>query len=75
MKSLNCWFKSMDDKSMFQERMPVREKETETQVRSEGLDFREHFQAHRRGKEREGIRMVVMISLTNVFKKGGQSYV
>lgn len=28
MKSLNCWFKSKDDKSMFQERIPVREKET-----------------------------------------------
>lgn len=27
MKSLNCWFKSKDDKSMFQERIPVREKE------------------------------------------------
>lgn len=28
MKSLNCSFKSKDDKSMFQERIPVREKET-----------------------------------------------
>lgn len=28
MKSLNCSFKSNDDKSMFQERIPVREKET-----------------------------------------------
>lgn len=26
MKSLSCWFKSKDDKSMFQERIPVREK-------------------------------------------------
>lgn len=26
MKSLNCWFKSKDDKSMFQERIPVKEK-------------------------------------------------
>ena len=40
MKSLNCWFKSMDDKSMFQERMPVREKETKRdldKVRGTGL--------------------------------------
>lgn len=58
---------------MFQERMPVREKETrETQIRSEGLDFEEHFQALEEIKERED-RMVV--NLTNVFKKGGQSYV
>lgn len=26
MKSLNCWFKSKDDMSMFQERIPVKEK-------------------------------------------------
>lgn len=26
MKSLSCWFKSKDDKSMFQERIPVSEK-------------------------------------------------
>lgn len=25
MKSLNCWFRSKDDKSMFQERIPVKE--------------------------------------------------
>lgn len=40
MKSLNCWFKSMDDKSMFQERIPVREKETKRdldKVRGIGL--------------------------------------
>lgn len=29
MKSLNCWFKSKDDKSMFQERIPVKEKRGE----------------------------------------------
>lgn len=40
MKSLNCWFKSKDDKSMFQERIPVREKETKralNKVRRIGL--------------------------------------
>lgn len=29
MKSLNCWFKSKEDKSMFQERIPVKEKKRE----------------------------------------------
>lgn len=40
MKSLNCWFRSKDDKSMFQERIPVRERETKRaldKVRKIGL--------------------------------------
>lgn len=40
MKSLNCWFRSKDDKSMFQERIPAREKETKStldQIRGAGL--------------------------------------
>lgn len=67
MKSLNCWFKSKDDKSMFQERIPVREKERE---RSVGVELGEYLQAHRRDKNRERIR-TAMMSLSDVFKKGG----
>lgn len=71
MKSLNCWFKSKDDKSTFQERIPVREKkQRRLSIRSEGLDFREHIQAHKKGKEREGIRTAAMISLIDIFNRG-----
>lgn len=68
MKSLSCWFKSKADKSMFQERIPEKGKETKKALNKvRGLDFREVFQAHRRGK---GIRTTAMISLTDILKKG-----
>lgn len=41
-------------------------------MKSEGLDLREYFQAHGRGKEKEGVRTAAMISLSDVFKKSGK---
>lgn len=71
MKSLNCWFKSKDDKSMFQERIPVREKETKRALNKEkDWTSGNNSQAHKKGKEREGIRTAVMISFTDLFNRG-----
>lgn len=56
MKSFNCWSKSKDDKSMFQERIPVEEEEEE-EKRVVGKVIwwgcRKHCQAPGRGKVRE----------------------
>lgn len=57
---------------MFQERIPMREKETKrTLEKVRGVEWREHLQVQKRGKERMRIRTAAMISHTDIFKKGG----
>lgn len=53
MKSLNCWFKSKDDKSIFQERIPVKEKGEKNKRVLVKVTHRKHCQAPGRGKKWE----------------------